>query len=66
MIEQLIECCYLLLGVEENVLAALLDGRVSKDTNGRANGNTLANLSDRDVACELLSRAGEQDLEHEG
>lgn len=49
---------------EEDILAALLNSGITKDTNGRSEGDTLANLSGRDVASKLLSRASEQNLEH--
>jgi hypothetical protein len=42
--------CLVGLGVEENVLAALLDGGVSKDTDSRSDDNALAHLTGRDSA----------------
>jgi len=53
-----------LADVEKNILAALLNSGVSKDTDGGGNDDTLGNLSGRHVSSELLSRTGEQDLEH--
>lgn len=53
-----------LADVEKNILAALLNSGVSKDTDGRGNGDTLGNLSGRHVGRKLLSRTREQDLEH--
>jgi hypothetical protein len=56
--------CLVGLGVEENVLAALLDGGVSKDTDSRSDDNALAHLTGRDSAWKLLSLTREQGLEH--